>query len=47
VKAIMHHLEQQDETMIDLLRRMEQQHRAIINGFAAMGSNGNGTPAPA
>jgi uncharacterized membrane protein len=46
VKAIMHHLEQQDEAMIDILRRMEQQHHAIISGFAAMGFNGSGTPAP-
>ncbi len=47
VKAIMHHLEQQDEAMIDILHTMEEQHRAIIKGFAAMGFNGNGTPAPA
>jgi hypothetical protein len=47
VKAIMHHLEQQDEAMIDILQRMEQQYRAIISGFAAMGFNGSGTPAPA
>ena len=47
VKAIMHHLEQQDEAMIDILQKMEQQHRAIISGFAAMGFNSNGTPAPA
>ena len=45
VKAIMHHLEQQDEAMIDLLQRMEELHRMIISGFAAMGFNGNGTPA--
>jgi uncharacterized membrane protein len=36
VKAIMHHLEQQDEAMIDILRRMEEQHRTILSGFAAM-----------
>ncbi|MGH9646994.1 MAG: DUF1003 domain-containing protein [Bryobacteraceae bacterium] len=47
VKAIMHHLEQQDEAMIDILRRMEEQHRAIIGGFAAMGFKISGTPAPA
>jgi uncharacterized membrane protein len=40
VKAIMHHLEQQDEAMIDILRTMEEQHRAIIGGFAAMQTNG-------
>ena len=27
VEAIVHHLEQQDEAMIDILQRMEQQHR--------------------
>jgi uncharacterized membrane protein len=47
VKAIMHHLEQQDEAMIDILQRMEQQHHSIISGFAAMRFNGSGTPAPA
>jgi uncharacterized membrane protein len=36
VKSIMQHLEQQDETMIDLLRRMEEQHTTIISEFAAM-----------
>ena len=29
VKAIMQHLEQQDEAMIDILRRMEQQRRLL------------------
>jgi len=33
--------------MIDILQKMEQQHRAIISGFAAMGLSGDGTPAPA
>jgi uncharacterized membrane protein len=47
VKAIMHHLEQQDEAMIDILRTMEEEHRAIISGFATMRFNGSGTPAPA
>ncbi|HLW68993.1 MAG TPA: DUF1003 domain-containing protein [Candidatus Binataceae bacterium] len=47
VKAIMHHLEQQDEAMIDILRRMEEQHRAVIKGLAMMGLNGGSTPAPA
>jgi uncharacterized membrane protein len=46
VTAIMHHLEQQDEAMIDILRRMEEQHRTIIGGFAAIRANG-GNPAPA
>jgi uncharacterized membrane protein len=36
VKAIMQHLEQQDDAMIDLLRRMEEQHNTLIAEFAAM-----------
>jgi uncharacterized membrane protein len=47
VKAIMQHLEQQDEAMIDILRRMEQQHLSIINEFAAIRINGDRNPAPA
>jgi uncharacterized membrane protein len=31
VKAIMHHLEQQDDMMIDVLRRLEAQHRALLD----------------
>jgi uncharacterized membrane protein len=31
VKAIMHHLEQQDDIMIDILRRLEAQHRALLD----------------
>jgi uncharacterized membrane protein len=30
VKAIMQHLEQQDEVMIDILRRLEAQHQALL-----------------
>jgi uncharacterized membrane protein len=30
VKAIMHHLEQQDDIMIDILHRLEAQHRALL-----------------
>ncbi len=30
VKAIMFHLEQQDEIMIDILRRLEAQHQALL-----------------
>src|SRR5215468_8604494 len=30
VKAIMHHLEQQDEVMIDILRRLETQHEVVL-----------------
>lgn len=47
VKAIMQHLEQQDEAIIDILRRMEQQHLSIIGEFAAIRSNGDRNPAPA
>jgi uncharacterized membrane protein len=31
LKSIMHHLEQQDELMIDILHRLEEQHRKIID----------------
>src|SRR6202158_4105525 len=40
IKAIMHHLEQQDEAMIDMLRRMEEQHQVMIKWFETMRSNG-------
>jgi uncharacterized membrane protein len=30
LKSIMHHLEQQDELMIDILHRLEEQHQKII-----------------
>ncbi len=39
LKAIMHHLEQQDEVMIDILRRLEEQHQALL----AAGTN-NSSP---
>lgn len=47
VKAIMLHLEEQDKVMIDILRTMEAQHRAILSGFAAMGFKEKATPTPA
>jgi uncharacterized membrane protein len=47
VKAIMQHLEQQNEAMIDILRRMEPQHLSMINVFAAIRSNGDSNPRPA
>ena len=47
MKAIMQHLEQQDEAIIDILRRMEQQHLSIIGEFPAIRSNGDRNPAPA
>ena len=31
VKSIMMHLEQQDEVMIDILRRIEAQHRVMLD----------------
>src|SRR5271169_5052981 len=31
VKAIMHHLEQQDEVMIDILRKLEEQHEVLLS----------------
>ena len=31
VKDIMHHLEQQDDIMIDILHRLEAQHRALLD----------------
>lgn len=34
VKAIMAHLEQQDEVMIDMLRRMEAQHLTLMDKLA-------------
>ena|SRR6185437_13015942 len=46
VKAIMYHLEQQDEAMIDILRRIEEQHLAVMNGFGAMRTEGGGNPTP-
>jgi uncharacterized membrane protein len=30
VKAIMHHLETQDDMMLDILRRLEDQHRELL-----------------
>jgi uncharacterized membrane protein len=45
LKAIMSHLEQQDEVMIDILRRMEGQHQVIMAHLGAPAPDGN--PAPA
>jgi uncharacterized membrane protein len=44
VKAIMHHLEQQDEVMIDILRRMESQHEVIMGRLAIPSTDGNKSP---
>jgi uncharacterized membrane protein len=35
VKAIMHHLEQQDDIMLDILRRLEAQHRELLDRSAS------------
>src|ERR1019366_8138506 len=43
LKAVMHHLEQQDEMMLDILRRLEDQHHALLNRLD--GGNLAGTPA--
>jgi uncharacterized membrane protein len=41
LKSIMSHLEQQDEVMLDVLRRMEGQHQVIMGKLA----DGNAAPA--
>jgi uncharacterized membrane protein len=46
VKAIMLHLEQQDEVMIDVLRRLEEQHETLLGRFAALRADRGGTSAP-
>src|SRR3981189_1082999 len=47
VKSIMAHLEQQDEVMIDILRRIEAQHDVIMGrlGMTPTPSDGNSPPA--
>ncbi len=35
LKAVMHHLEQQDELMLDILRRLEDQHHVVLNRLGA------------
>ena len=45
VKSIMSHLEQQDEVMIDILRRIEAQHQVIMGRLDAPPSDGKSTPA--
>jgi uncharacterized membrane protein len=45
VKSIMAHLEQQDEVMIDILRRIESQHHVIMQKLEL--PQPDGTPAPA
>ena len=45
LKSIMNHLEQQDEVMLDLLRRVEGQHQVIMAKLGTTVADGN--PAPA
>lgn len=45
VKSIMKHLEQQDEVMIDILRRLETQHDAIMTKLRLGGPDGAASPA--
>ncbi len=42
LKSIMSHLEQQDEVMLDVLRRMEGQHQVIMGKLSA--ADGNASP---
>ena len=46
VKAIMHHLEQQDEAMIDILRKLEEQHEVLLGRFMALHTERGGNAAP-
>jgi len=46
VKSIMLHLEQQDELMIDILRKLEEQHEVLMGRFTALLPEGGGNPAP-
>src|SRR3984893_13522225 len=47
VKANMHHLEQQDEAMIELLRKLEEQHEVIMGKLMASRADSGGNSAPA
>jgi uncharacterized membrane protein len=38
VKAIMHHLEQQDDVMIDILERLEEQQKMLLAAHALLDS---------
>src|ERR1700730_10627668 len=44
LKAVMHHLEQQDELMLDMLRGLEEQHKMVL-GRLGGGNATDGTPA--
>jgi uncharacterized membrane protein len=45
LKSIMSHLEQQDELMLDILRRMEGQHQVIMGKFGLVPPDANKAPA--
>jgi uncharacterized membrane protein len=45
LKSIMSHLEQQDEVMLDVLRRMEGQHQVILGKFGLNAPDANKAPA--
>jgi uncharacterized membrane protein len=45
LKAIMTHLEQQDEVMLDILRRMEGQHQVIMGKFGLIAPDSSAGPA--
>jgi uncharacterized membrane protein len=46
VSAIMQHLEQQDEVMIDILRRLEDNQRMLLAAHALLDSNQSGNTPP-
>jgi len=45
LKSIMTHLEQQDEVMLDILRRMEGQHQVIMHKLQVAAPDGTAPPA--
>jgi uncharacterized membrane protein len=45
LKSIMNHLEQQDEVMLDILRRMEGQHQVIMGKFGLIAPDASKAPA--
>jgi uncharacterized membrane protein len=45
LKAVMRHLETQDEMMLDLLHRLEEQHQQIISRIAAPAPQSEGAQA--
>ena len=45
LKSIMSHLEQQDEVMLDVLRRMEGQHQVIMGKLQVVAPDGTASPA--